>query len=84
MTTKLKFVEAACVTFNCTHTVVLNAVAGKFTVHPETAKQIKALAEKSCNATTDEWKQFAAAFDDVDNVANKFLWSLITGAELVL
>lgn len=82
MTTKLKFVEAACVVFNCTHSVVLTALAGKTTQHPEVAKQIRAAADKACNATTEEWATFCAHFNDINNVANKIMWSITTGAEL--
>src|SRR5712672_1079266 len=54
VTTKLKFIEAAAITFNCTHSTVLAAVSGRFSVHAETSGQIKELANKSCNATTKE------------------------------
>lgn len=84
MTTKLKFIESACVTFNCTYNVVLGALSGRVSMHPELAKQIKALAEKSCSATNEEWKTFAAAFNEVNSVANKFMHSLTTGSEINL
>lgn len=81
MTTKLKFVEAACVTFNCTFNVVLTAVSGHPSVHPELATQIKELADKNCNATTAEWQAFTKQVSD-QPMANKILWALTTGAEI--
>jgi hypothetical protein len=80
MTTKLTFLTSACAVFNCTPSVVLQAVAKKTSVHPDIAIQIRAMAEKSCNATPADWELFAAEIQDSE-VASKLLWSLVTGAE---
>lgn len=59
MTNKIKFIESACAVFNVTPAVVLNAVSGRKSMHPRTAKQIARWAKKSCNARRAEWKAFA-------------------------
>jgi len=80
MTTKLKFIEAASAVFNCTPSVVLNAVSGRTTMHPELAKDIIKWADKSCNATKEEWVAFAKACDT--QIAQDILFGMATGAEV--
>ncbi len=80
MTTKLKFIEAACAVFNTTPAVVLNAVSGGVTQHPETAKEIKRWADNSCNATKAEWKAFAKACET--QIAHEILWGMVSGADV--
>ena len=80
MTTKLNFIVSACAVFNCTPSVVLSAVAGRPSVHPETVKEIKKWADNSCNATAKEWKSFAAACDV--KIAQDLLWSMVSGADI--
>lgn len=80
MTTKLNFIKSACAVFNCTPSVVLNAVSDRPSVHPETVKEIKKWAANSCNATPADWKAFAAACDS--KIAQDLLWSMVSGCEI--
>lgn len=81
MTTKLKFITSACSTYNCAPSVVLNAVAGRASVHPELCKQIKGAADKSCNATSEEWRKFVDLIED-SPIAKKIIDAIVYGEEI--
>lgn len=80
MTSKLDFLKAACVVFNCTPSVVLNALSERSTQHPKVAAEIKRWAEHSCNASTEEWKALAQACDTP--FAQELLFAVVTGADI--
>lgn len=62
MTTKLNYIIGCCSVFNCTHSVVLAALAApvkKSDIHAKTKMAIRKQATKVTNYTLAEWKKAA-------------------------
>lgn len=66
MTSKLNYIIGCCSVFNCTHSVVLSALAApvkKNDIHAKTKAAIRKQATKVTNYTLAEWKKAVAAFE---------------------